>query len=107
LFLADAEEEIENLEKLGVDEITQMLNAYRDIVNSPDYIDLERKREMNRLDEGQALYHAAKVAKEEAAAEWQGIVADKDAEILIRALIVGMSNLKTRKNIIFILKKYI
>jgi predicted transposase/invertase (TIGR01784 family) len=79
LFRADTEEEMENLEKLGVDEMTQMLNAYRDIVSSPDYIDLERKREMNRLDEGQALYHAKMVGKEEAAAEWQGIVADKDA----------------------------
>jgi hypothetical protein len=57
-----------------------MVNAYREIASSPDYVDLERKRVMNRLDEGQALRHAAKVATEQANAQWQGVVADKDAE---------------------------
>ncbi|MDR3294273.1 MAG: hypothetical protein LBT26_00375 [Clostridiales Family XIII bacterium] len=77
LFRADTEEEMENLEKLGVDEMTQMVNAYREIASSPDYVDLERRRVMGRLDEGQALRHAAEAERK----KWQGVVADKDAAL--------------------------
>jgi predicted transposase/invertase (TIGR01784 family) len=81
LFRADTEEELERLEKLGVDEMTQMVNAYREITSSPDYVDLERKRVMNRLDEGQALRHARQEGEEIANARWQGVVEDKDAAL--------------------------
>ncbi|MDR3295249.1 MAG: Rpn family recombination-promoting nuclease/putative transposase [Clostridiales Family XIII bacterium] len=76
LFRADTEEEMENLKKLEVDEMTEMVDAYREIVDSPDYADLERRRVMARLDYGQALRHAAEVER----TKWQGVVADKDAK---------------------------
>jgi hypothetical protein len=77
LFRAGTEEELTAIEELEVVEMTQMVNAYREIVNSPDYVDLERKREMNRLDEGQALRHAAEIERK----KWQVVVADKDAAL--------------------------
>ncbi|MDR3238536.1 MAG: hypothetical protein LBT44_00370 [Clostridiales bacterium] len=61
--------------------MTQMVNAYREIVSSPDYIDLERKRVMNRLDEGQAL----KKARDDERAKWQTVFADKDATLAEQA----------------------
>jgi predicted transposase/invertase (TIGR01784 family) len=89
LFRADTEEEMENLEKLGVDEMTEMVNAYRKITNSPDYVDLERQRLMNRLDEGQALRHARLEGRREAAEQerekWQEVIADKDAALADKA----------------------
>jgi hypothetical protein len=79
LFRADTEEEMERLEKLGVDEMTQMVSAYREIATSSDYVDLERKRVMNRLDEGQALHQAKLQGKAEADEKWEGVVAEKEA----------------------------
>ncbi|MDR2360422.1 MAG: Rpn family recombination-promoting nuclease/putative transposase [Oscillospiraceae bacterium] len=70
-FRADTEEELENFENTGVAEMKEMITAYRDITSSPDYVDLERKRLMNRLDEGQALRHARELAAEEERAKWQ------------------------------------
>jgi hypothetical protein len=91
-FRAGTEEELEALEKLGVHEMNEMAEAYREITGSPDYADLERRRVMSRLDEGQALNNARrKGAEEERAkwqkkveadhAKWQSVVSDKDAEI--------------------------
>jgi hypothetical protein len=76
---------MERLEKLGVEEMTQMVNAYRKITNSPDYVDLERQRLMNRLDEGQALRHAKLLGAEEERDKWQDVVADKDAALAEQA----------------------
>ena len=77
LFKADTEEELEELEKLEVNEVTQMVNAYRDITQNPDYADLERKRVMARLDEGQAIRHAL----EQVEAKWQSRIDEQAAKI--------------------------
>jgi len=81
VFKADTEEELEALENLEVDEMTQMVNAYHDIVNSPDYADLERRRLMNAMDENQALNQARREGEARSDVKWQTVVADKDAEI--------------------------
>jgi len=80
VFKADTEEELEALENLEVNEMTQMVNAYRDIVNSPDYADLERRRLMNAMDENQALNQARREGKAQSDAEWQSVVSEKDAK---------------------------
>jgi predicted transposase/invertase (TIGR01784 family) len=81
LFRADTEEEMEYLENLEVVEMKEMVKAYRETVNSPDYADLERKRLMNRLDEGQALHHAVEVAHKEWEAAHVAVIAGKDAAL--------------------------
>ncbi|MDR1588949.1 MAG: hypothetical protein LBS51_02015 [Oscillospiraceae bacterium] len=74
-FRADTEEDLEILEKLGVPEMNEMITAYREITTSPDYVDLERKRVMSRLDEGQALSNARRKGfaegEESANSKWQ------------------------------------
>jgi hypothetical protein len=77
-FRADTEEDLETLEKLEVHEMNEMITAYREITSSPDYVDLERKRVMNLLDEGQALGNARRKGAEEERTKWQKKVADKD-----------------------------
>ncbi|MDR1530952.1 MAG: Rpn family recombination-promoting nuclease/putative transposase [Clostridiales bacterium] len=76
LFKADTEEELETLAKLEVDEVTQMIKAYQDIVNSPDYADLERQRLMAAMDENQAINSAERRGEERGEererAKWQG-----------------------------------
>jgi hypothetical protein len=70
-FRADTEDELETLEKLGVHEMNEMITAYREITSSPDYVDLERKRLMNSLDEGKALRNAERRGEARANARWQ------------------------------------
>ena len=77
LFKADTEEELETLENLEVDEMTQMVNAYRDIVGSPDYADLERRRLMSAMDENQAINTAVRKAEE----KWHDERSEMQAEI--------------------------
>jgi capsular polysaccharide biosynthesis protein len=81
LFSARTEEDMENIEKLGVDEMTQMVKAYRDIVKTPEYLDLELRRLLARYDEEQALLHATKVATEVADKKWKVVVAEKEAAL--------------------------
>ncbi|MCL1865833.1 MAG: Rpn family recombination-promoting nuclease/putative transposase [Oscillospiraceae bacterium] len=77
VFKADTEEELEALEKLEVDEMKQMVNAYHDIVNSPDYAYLERRRLMDSMDENQAINNAVRKAEK----RWEGERSDMQAEI--------------------------
>jgi predicted transposase/invertase (TIGR01784 family) len=88
LFKAETEEELAKLENLGVTVMNQAIGAYRSITATPEFRELERLRSKARHDEAQALHHAAKVAVAENDEKWQGVVADKDAEIArLRALL--------------------
>jgi predicted transposase/invertase (TIGR01784 family) len=51
----DTEEELTELENLGVNEVEQAIEAYKYIAGSPEYRELERMRERARHDEAQAL----------------------------------------------------
>ena len=57
--------------------MSQAVEAYRGITALEEYRYMETLRERARHDEASALAHAAKVERE----KWQGVVADKDAEI--------------------------
>jgi hypothetical protein len=57
--------------------MTQMVNAYRDITNSPDYADLEHRRLMNAMDENQAINSA----RREERAKWESERSKMQAEI--------------------------
>jgi len=71
-------------EALGVPVMSQAIEAYRHVSASEQFKEIERLRSLARHNEASALAHAAEVERE----KWQGIVADKDAEITrLRALL--------------------
>jgi len=77
LFRVKTEEELKQLEALEVPIVTQAIGAYREVVVSPQFRELERLRADARHNEASALLNAERKERE----KWQGIVADKDAEI--------------------------
>ena len=77
LFRAKTEEELKQLEDLEVPFVTEAIGAYRDIIRSTDFREMERLRADARHNEASAIANAER--KE--AARWEGIVANKDAEI--------------------------
>jgi predicted transposase/invertase (TIGR01784 family) len=77
LFRAKTEEELKRLEALEVTIVTQAIGAYREVVASTDFRELERLRFEASCNEASALYNAERKERE----KWQSVVADKDAEI--------------------------
>ena len=75
LFRAKTEEELKQLEALEVAVVTQAISAYREVMVSNEFRELERLRADARHNEASALANAERKADE----KWQGIVADKDA----------------------------
>ena len=58
LFRAKTEEELADLEALGVPEMKEAITAYRQITVTPEFQEAERLRSKARHDEAQALYNA-------------------------------------------------
>ena len=81
LFRAKTEEELKQLEALEVAVVKQAIGAYREIVISPEFRELERLRADARHNEASALASAEQRGEERANARWHDVVADKDAEI--------------------------
>jgi len=77
LFDADTEEELEMIEEMGVDEINEVVTAYRNLSQSPEFNLMETQRIMTEMDEAQALYNA----REQERKLWESVIKDKDAEI--------------------------
>jgi len=85
LFNAETEEELAKIEALEVSVMKQAIGAYRHVTATPEFREIERLRSKARHDEAQALKNAErrgeKRGEERADEKWQGVVADKDAEI--------------------------
>jgi len=77
LFKAETEEELARIEEMGVPIMNEAIVAYRHVAASPELREVERMRSKARHDEAQALRNAERKRDE----HWQGVVADKDAEI--------------------------
>ena len=84
LFKAKTEEDLKQLEALGVPVMEQAINAYRHITATDEFKEMERMRSRARHNEAAALHHAAEVERE----KWQGVVteqatalAEKDAAL--------------------------
>ena len=58
LFRANTVEELKSIEQLEDTEMTEAINAYNTITAEKDFQDLERRRILARMDEGQALFDA-------------------------------------------------
>jgi predicted transposase/invertase (TIGR01784 family) len=94
LFKADTEEELKQIEELGVEVMQQAIRAYRSITVTPEFREAERLRSIARHDEAQALFQARQEGARESdekwqgerekwqseREKWQGAVSDKDAE---------------------------
>jgi len=88
LFRVKTEEELKQLEALEVPIVTQAIGAYREIVVSPEFRELERLRADARHNEASALTNAERRGYREAEDKLQGVIAEKDAEIArLRAML--------------------
>jgi len=76
LFKAKTEEDLKQLEALEVPIVTQAIGAYREVMVSPEFCELERLRADALHNEASALRHAAEVERK----KWQVMIASKDAE---------------------------
>ena len=81
LFRAKTEEDLKQLEALEVPIVKQAIGAYREVMASPEFHELERLRADARHNEASAVESAERRGEERANAKWQDVVADKDAEI--------------------------
>jgi len=85
LFKAETEEELTEIEKMGVPIMSEAIVAYRNIAASPELREVERMRSKASHDEAQALKNAEqrgeKRGEKRANEKWQSVVADKDAMI--------------------------
>ena len=77
LFNAETEEELEKLVSTGGEVMSQAVEAYRGITATEKFKYYEILRARARHDEAQAIYNAEKRERE----KWQGVIADKDAQI--------------------------
>ena len=80
LFRAKTEEDLNQLEALEVPVVKQAIRAYREVVVSPEFKELERLRFEASCNEASALEDAARKERE----KWQCVVADKDAALADR-----------------------
>jgi predicted transposase/invertase (TIGR01784 family) len=69
LFNANTEEELKQIDTLGVPEMSVAIDAYRRVTASPEFQEIERLREKASHDEAQALYNAARKARAEGKAD--------------------------------------
>jgi len=81
LFKADTIEELEKIEVLEVPVMNQAINAYYNITAESEFREKARLWEKARHNEASALRHAREEGEQQEREKWQGVVADKEAEI--------------------------
>jgi predicted transposase/invertase (TIGR01784 family) len=92
LFKAETEEDLQQIEKLGVPLMDQAIEAYRQTKATNEFRELERLRSLARHNEASALDFARSEAKKEADEKWQTVLAEKDALIAELRARLGESN---------------
>jgi len=81
LFKANTVEELKQIDELGVTELSEAVTAYHNVTASSEFREMERLRIKASHDEAQALKNAEQRGAESEREVWQGVVANKDAEI--------------------------
>jgi len=89
LFRAETEEELKEIEKLGVPIMSEALQAYRHVTASDKFIQLEKAISKARHDEAQALSNAEQRGAENERQKWQVVMAEKDATIANRDAVLA------------------
>jgi len=77
LFDAETEEDLAKIERLEVPIMEQAIGAFRHVAATDEFKEIERMRSLARHNEASALDWAQREERQ----KWQGVVADKDAEI--------------------------
>jgi len=89
LFSAKTEEDLKRIEEMEVPVMKQAIGAYRAATATDEFRQLERMRADARNREASALGHARRegiaIGEEAEREKWQGVIADKDAEIVEQA----------------------
>jgi predicted transposase/invertase (TIGR01784 family) len=85
LFKAKTEEELKQIESMGVPIMTEAIVAYRSVSADKEFQELERLRQRARNNEASALGHARREERK----KWQGIVADKDAVLAAKDAVLA------------------
>ena len=78
LFSAETEEEIATIKSWGDPIMEQAIDAYRHVVATDKFKELERLRSLARHNEASALDHARREAEKAEREKWQSVVAKKD-----------------------------
>jgi predicted transposase/invertase (TIGR01784 family) len=81
LFNAKTEEELKQIESMGVSVMEQAVTAYRKVTATDEFKEIERLRSRARHDEASALGNAERKGIEKERKKWESVVADKDALI--------------------------
>ena len=89
LFKANTEEELQQINRMGVPELSEAVSAYHRVMTSNEFKEMERLNELAGHNEAAALRNAEqrgekrgeKRGAQRANTKWKGVVAEKDAEI--------------------------
>jgi predicted transposase/invertase (TIGR01784 family) len=85
LFNAETEEELAKIEKMGVPVMNQAIGAYRQVVATEEFKEIERLRSRARHNEASALGNARRegiaIGAETERVKWQTVVADKEVAL--------------------------
>jgi len=81
LFNAKTEEELKKIEEMGVSVMNEAIAAYRHVVASDKFIQIEKAMSKARHDEAQALGNAERRGAEKEREKWQSVLDEKDALI--------------------------
>jgi predicted transposase/invertase (TIGR01784 family) len=85
LFKAETEEDLQQIEELGVPIMEQAIKAYRQTKTTEKFMELERMRELTQHNEASALDYARREARREAKKaereKWQAALAEKDTAL--------------------------
>jgi len=85
LFKVETEEDIKQIEALGVPVMEKVIEAYRHITTTDEFKEMERLRSLARHNEAAALRHAAEVERK----KWQVVVAERDTALAERDTIIA------------------
>ena len=81
----------------GVDEINEVVTAYRKLSQSPEFHILETQRIMAEADEAQAMGNAERRGEARANERWESIVADKDTELADKDAVLANKDAEIKK----------
>jgi len=96
-FNAKTEEDLAKIEKMEAPVMKEAISAYRHVVATNEFKEIERLRSLARHNEASALYNAEQRGEKRGAQrgakaereKWQDVVADKDAALAEQAALIA------------------
>ena len=94
LFNAKTEEDLKQIEALGVSIMEQAIGAYRTVTATDEFQEIERLRARAKSNETAALRNA----RNKESQKWQKVVAEKDAELADKDALIAELQAKLNEN---------